>query len=191
MPLNGKEMLDSRTTKVLGALLISMTLGALILMLLENKSPRPQSFNMASIVSKVVDKSWANSNEDQRWQKIVVHTSADAKEPTQRCHFIINEKPVKGSWVTATNLWKNQLPGRHTYFRDFQHSSIGICVIGDFSSKRMHPDQFKALITLVHHLQRTGGILEHNIFFQSDVLSKYPKCGLFPTEQFQNQLLKN
>ena len=186
-------MIDSRTSKVLGALLISMTLGALILMLLENKSPRPLGTNMASIVGKIVDKSWADANASQRWQKIVVHTSPELKDQAQRCHFIINEKPVKGSWVTATKLWKNQLPGRHTYFRDFQQSGIGICVLGDFSSKRMPPKQFQALIALVHHLQKTGGIVENNIFFQSEIKNKgtYPDSRFFPTKQFQNQLLQN
>ena len=49
---SGNRMFDAtRTTRVLGALLVSMTVGALLLMLMESDPPRPSQSDRAAITS--------------------------------------------------------------------------------------------------------------------------------------------
>ena len=185
-------MVDNRTTRVLGALLVSMTLGALILMLMENKSPRPGRRDMAAVVCKIVDKSWDNKSSDKRWKRVVVRTSAGDDSMPEKCHFVVYETPDKGIWVKPTDYWKNQIPGTHTYANNYNADSIGVCIIGDFSKQKPSPKQFHALVSLVTHLQKLGGISADRVIFERDLNiqnNDAKKYAQFPLDRFE-ELLK-
>lgn len=186
---SGDRMIDARTTKVLGALLVAMTIGALLLMAMEAEPPRPSNNALASIRSSAA----AGLGEvSANWRKIVLHSSPDGKDSLpERCHFVVFAKSdAAGLWVRPTAIWKKQAPGHHVYVegQDFNSDSIGICLIGDFSRQGPTSEQFEALLALVHSLQTKCDIGYDNIYLSSE-LQTGDKPGLaFPIGAFKSRL---
>ena len=182
-------MNDARTTKVLGALLVAMTIGALLLMAMESEPPRPSSNALASIRSSAVV---GLGEVSRKWRRIVLHSSPDGKDSLpQRCHFVISAKPdANGLWVRPTALWKKQVPGHHVYVKghDFNSDSVGICLIGDFSRQGPSAEQFEALLAVVRSLQNKCGITPESIYLSSELKSGSRPGLAFPVGEFKSRL---
>ncbi|MCD4825878.1 MAG: peptidoglycan recognition protein family protein [Phycisphaerae bacterium] len=186
-------MIDSRTTKVLGALLVSMTIGSLLLMALESEPPRPSQNSMASIRSAVLPASFSAS---RPWRRVVVHSSADPRDQLpQRCHFIVRQTAdASGRRVLPTKLWSQQEAGQHVYVpgHDFNADSIGICIIGDFSTRAPSRKQMETLISLVNELQRKLDIPADSVYLQSELNPDRNLPGkAFPVGEFNASLHRN
>ncbi len=183
------RMIDARTTKVLGALLVAMTIGALLLMAMESEPPRPSSDALASIQSSAVVGLGDVSND---WRRIVLHSSLGGSDTLpDRCHFEIFAQPDSaGRWVRPTARWEHQAPGHHVYVEgnDFNADSIGICLIGDFSKQGPTAEQFEALLALVRSLQTKCNIKSENVYLSSE-LQPGTRPGLaFPVGEFKSRL---
>lgn len=186
---SGNRMIDARTTKVLGALLVAMTIGALLLMAMESEPPRPSSNALASIRSSAgVDL----GNVSRKWRRIVLHASPGGKDTLpQRCHFVVYAKPdANGLWVRPTARWEKQIPGHHVYVKgqDFNSDSIGVCLIGDFSKQGPGTEQFEALLSIVRSLQNKCSIKSDNIYLSSELKSGTRPGLAFPVGEFKSRL---
>jgi hypothetical protein len=182
-------MIDTRTTKVLGALLVAMTLGALLLMAMESQPPRPSSETLASIRSSAAVGGVLLS---PRWRRIVVHSSLGGADTLpQRCHFVVYAKPDEKGWqVRPTGLWRRQVAGHHVFVdgREFNSDSIGICLIGDFSTTGPDAGEFEALLGLIRSLQRKCGIRAENIYLASELTTSARPGLAFPVAEFNSRL---
>jgi len=178
----------TRTTRVLGALLVSMTLGALLLMLMESDPPRPSQSDRASIAGSVLGQ---HASVSRKWRRIIVHSATDSNSNLpKRCHFVIApETSPTGLGIRSTELWKRQKPGYHAL--DYNSDSIGICLIGDFSKRQLSQGQFDALISLVRDLQKTCRIDGDSVYLYSqlDASSRLPGKN-FPVADFDAALLQ-
>lgn len=186
---SGNRMIDVRTTKVLGALLVAMTVGALLLMAMESEPPRSSNNTLASIRSGAAV---GLGNVSHPWRRIVVHSSTGGKDTLPgRCHFVVSAKPDAGGvWIRSTACWKRQVPGHHVYVKghDFNADSIGVCLIGDFSNRSPDSGQFEALLTVIHSLQRRCGIKADSIYLSSELSSKPQPGRAFPVGEFNSRL---
>ena len=121
-------MVRSRTIRVLFALLIAMTVGALALMVLQTNPIRPPAQfaaiadgNQPGPVEAVFDT--AIPLQPTKWRNIVLHGSqAEHRNVADQCHFVIGESGA----VVVTALWKQQISGQHVSAagRDWNIDSI-------------------------------------------------------------------
>jgi hypothetical protein len=185
-------MASVRTRRVLGALFVSMTVGALILMMMESDPPRPDRLALANLQSRVIGQSDAIT---RPWRRIVVHASPGGPDTLpRRCHFIVDAfSPEQTQWVRATGLWRRQQPGRHVFLPggDFNTEAIGICVMGEFSVQPPSQAQFDALMTLVRELQKRCEIPADSVYLYDEL---FPESRLpgekFPTDEFNRRLYR-
>jgi len=185
----------SRTVKTLTALLVAMTLGALALMVLETEPVRPTAEPLT--VFRPPPAGAARVIHDTRvplqaiqWRYMVVHASLlPSGEAAKKCHFLV-EADGEDAWkVTATDHWLDQRAGGHIG-GFWQDSSIGICLIGDFSRRRPAPGQFASLIDLVNALQKECRISADRVYLHSDLVARSSLPGAaFPAAEFSDQLL--
>lgn len=193
--LAGNWMIDARTTKVLGALLVSMTAGALLLMALESEPPRPDRDELAIATGANLDRQdWTITHP---WKRIVIHASRGGRDSLPgRCHFVIDAAPLQPNTgiIRPTDLWQRQVPGHHVYVpgHDFNADSVGICLMGDFSRQSPPDVQFHALVALVRKLQRTCHIPADSVYLHSELNPDKPSPGpAFPVGSFNDRLLQN
>ncbi|MCK5114311.1 MAG: N-acetylmuramoyl-L-alanine amidase [Phycisphaerae bacterium] len=183
----------TRTTRVLGALLVSMTLGALLLMLMESDPPRPSQSDRASIAGSVLGQ---HASVSRKWRRVIIHSAADSNSNLPaRCHFVIEPKAdSQGLGVRSTELWKRQKPGYHALVaadRDYNADSIGICLVGDFSKNQLSQGQFDALVALVRDLQRSCTIDGDSVYLYSQLDAQSGSPGRnFPVADFDASLLQ-
>ena len=189
-------MAGSRTIKTLSALVGAMTVGAVLLMALETDPirPRPETLiTLAAHRSPVGELSIEPQVPIQpvKWRHAIVHA---AEWPDSRlargCHFII---AADGS-VKPTRLWQEQRDGRHISIagRDFNADSIGICLIGDFSSRRPSSEQFRSLVRLMRKIQQACSIPADHVYLRSDLDARSRLPGkAFPAQPFAEYLLRS
>ena len=188
-------MLRSRTIKTLTALLISMTVGAFALMILETAPVRPPSQSLAAIgplqgqLPRLINQT-AVPLQAIKWRNIVVHGSeAEDADIAQRCHFVI----ALDAEVRANDLWRRQLSGYHVYVpgRDLNADSIGICLMGDFTQNPPSQSQLAALTDLTIALQRALRIPADRVYLNCDLNAYSRSPGLaFPKAAFNQTLLR-
>jgi len=186
----------SRTVKTLTALFVSMTLGALALMMMETPpisvtaqplavlSPPP-----AGAAEVVYDTAAAISR--GRWTCVVVHSAADrSSQVAQGCHFIV-DRDNTGAWrVIATENWRKQQEGRHIAGY-WQSVSVGVCIIGNFSAQKPDKGQFDRLVELVNALQEVCRIPGDKVYLTSQLDARSTSPGqYFPAATFSARLLK-
>jgi len=151
-------MFGSRTIRTLTALLISMTLGAMALMVLETAPVRPHAEQLAAVGPPpgVIER--------------LIH---DTAVPIQ---------PVK---------WRNMIV-HGSDGRDFNADSIGICLVGDFSSSPPSQGQFDRLVQLTRALQRTLRLSADHIYLHSELDARSHSPGdAFPARAFNSSLLRS
>ncbi len=172
-----------RVAKVLAALLISMTAGAIILMALGDNPPSAGAFSLASLipVEKAVRSRIPQS--PGRWARIEIYYSgtragnieqlasldglASAKDIN--CHFVIcNGLGGDDGQIQPTEKWQRQwsiIPGR-TWYGSGQ--TIRVCVIAD--GKKAHPTDSQRQMTniLIDELSRMFGIRPEFVYYPGD-----------------------
>ena len=188
-------MTASRTVKTLSALLVAMTLGALVLWGLETQPVRPTAQPLA-----VLGPSSAGAGEvvygtpiplqPVQWRYVVVHASAGGTgRVADGCHFLI-APGLDGDWrITATGHWHHQRAGRHIggYWRE---GSVGVCLVGDFSRRPPPAEPFRLLVELVNTLQEACRISPDRVYLQRDLVAGSSSPGeAFPAERFSARLL--
>ncbi|MBN1943847.1 MAG: N-acetylmuramoyl-L-alanine amidase [Phycisphaerae bacterium] len=188
----GERMFTARTGKVLGSLLAAMTIGALLLMLMESDPPRPSESDLAGVRAVVLDETQPLAS---IWRRIVVHASDGGKDTLpSRCHFIVRATPdANGEWVAPTSLWRQQTPGQHIYVpdKDYNAESIGVCLMGEFDVVPPSRGQFQALLRLVRELQRSCNIPAENVYLRRQLHDQPPLPGnAFPVGTFDRGLLR-
>ena len=175
-----------RVAKVLAALLISMTTGAIVLMALGNDPPSAGPFCLSSYyrldsVEKAISSPAAQS--PNRWSCIEIYYSATKAGNIEQlaslngltspedinCHFVIcNGLGAGDGQILPTEKWKRQwsiIPGR-TWYGGGQ--TIRICVIADDKTARPTNLQVKRIETLVEALCRRFNIRPEYIYYPSD-----------------------
>ncbi|MHC4642842.1 MAG: hypothetical protein ACYS32_14460 [Planctomycetota bacterium] len=177
-----------RVAKVLAALLVSMTAGAIILMALGDNSPSAGLFSLSHFylqrldsVQKAVRSSAYQS--PGRWDRIEIYYSGTkagnieqlaslnglANVQDINCHFVIcNGLGGGNGHIQSTEKWQRQwslIPGRSWYGSG---QTVRVCVIAD--SKTAHPTDPQSQKTqiLVEELCRRFGILADSVYYPSN-----------------------
>ena len=188
-------MTGSRTIKTLTALVMAMTIGTFVLMLLEwDADPlEAPATRLAAVLA--TEKDFAEiirpgeaPYQPLKWRNVVVHSAPSADSPRALgCHFLVHPAAgARGACATATQRWDRQADGQHIRAAgyDFNRSSIGVCLIGEFSSRPPSRSQFEVLVALVRQLCRGGGIASDRVYVASVHLGKASPGPAFPAERF-------
>ena len=172
-----------RVAKVLAALLISMTTGAILLMALGNEPPSAGPFCLSSYyrldpVEKAVSSRVAQSPD--RWDSIEIYYSGTKAGNIEQlaslggfanpedidCHFVIcNDLGGGDGQIQPTEKWQRQwsiIPGR-TWYGSGQ--TIRICVIADDETARPTGLQIKRIEALVEALSRKFDIEPEYVYY--------------------------
>ncbi len=189
-------MVQSRTVRVLAALLIAMALGAFALMVLETNPIGSQS-NLAVLSKPGEAHNYSVVFETDvplqpiKWRNIIVHASV-AGGVADRCHFVIRPGAGGGDAVAiGTQLWKRQAESYHVTVpgRDWNADSVGICLMGDFSRRAPSSGQYSALVQLVQTLQSYFSISTDRVYLYRDLDSRTDSPGTaFPADDFWMRL---
>ena len=186
-------MVRSRTIKVLFALLIAMTVGALALMVLQTNPIRPAAqfaaiadANQPGPAEAVFDT--AIPLQPTKWRNIVVHGSqAERRNVADQSHFVIGESGA----VVVTALWKQQVSGQHVWAagRDWNTDSIGLCLMGDLSQRAPSSRQYRALLLLVRTLQEQFNVSADHVYLYRHLNVRTRSPGdAFPADHFSARL---
>jgi len=173
-----------------------MTLGTFVLMVLWEHTQPPRLF-VESLAATGGGAPGADAAvlrcdvafQPMKWRNVIVHSSLREDGPLAKgCHFVVRSRPgLDGRYVAATERWRNQLDGRHAYVRgyDLDRESIGICLVGDFSTRGPRREQFEALVELVRLLRRECIIPADRVYLANELPlpDKSPGPG-FPAELF-------
>ncbi len=172
-----------RIVKVLAALLISMTIGAIVLMALGNHPPSAGPFCLSSYyhldpIEKAISSQTTQS--PHRWNCIEIYYSNTKAGNLEQlaslngltspedinCHFVIcNGLGAGDGQIQSTEKWQRQwsiVPGQ-TWYGSSQ--TIRICVIAGGESVRPTNLQLKRTETLVETLSRKFNIQPEHIYY--------------------------
>jgi len=175
-----------RVAKVLAALLVSMTTGAIVLMALGNNAPSAGPFCLSSYwhldpVQKTISSQAARSPD--RWDCIEIYYSGTKagnirqlasvngiKAPEDiNCHFVIcNGLGGDDGRIMSTEKWKRQwsvIPNQTWYGSG---TTIRVCVIGDGSQSPATDAQVKRVDALVEALHHEFNITTESIYYPSN-----------------------
>jgi len=175
-----------RVAKVLAALLIAMTGGAIVLMALGNNPPAAGPFCLSSYyrldpVETAISSKAAQSRE--RWSSIEIHYSGTKAGNIEQlaslnglagpqdinCHFVIcNSLGGSDGQILPTEKWQKQwsiMPGR-TWYGSIR--TIRICVIADGRNSPPTDLQIKRTEALVEGLCRKFKIALELIYYPAD-----------------------
>lgn len=190
-------MLGSRTIKSLTALVASMTVGTLVLMLLETAPIRPSDDASLAAVSSDSQKTGQQVFSTQvpvksdTWRNVVIHaTGHEGAAIAEQCHFVLS---ADGSGFTATDLWRRQVAGSHIFApgRDWNSDTIGICLDGDFMFDAPAERQFELLTSLVRTVQQACDIPADRVYLHGELVPHSRSPGeAFPNEAFNRRLLR-
>lgn len=169
-----------RVVKVLGALLVSMTIGAFVLMALGNNAPADGPFSLSayyrlsSVDQAVQSKACQAPN---RWASIEIFFSGTKGGSLQQpagavdmnCHFVICNGSGGGDGeIQKTEQWQKQWgiqPGRTWQGSD---KTIRICLIGDGVNTLPTDYQLKRLEMLLEVLCRKFHISADSVYLPTD-----------------------
>lgn len=186
--------------KTLALLVASMSLGTLILWLMETDPARPSPPVNLRAVEKgpygaeltVVEQTKVPL-QSVKWRNIIVHDAGrGGLQVAQGCHFVVgNSRRVGDGIVQATKLWRRQVDGRHIDVPgyDFNANSVGICVLCDGRRAGPSAKQFNALVALVRALQVSCSIGPDHVYLHSQLGEPGCPGGRFPAEAFRRKLL--
>lgn len=168
-----------RVVKVLGALLVSMTVGAVVLMALGRNPPSAGPFclsayyRLTSVDQAVRSKACQTPT---RWTSIEIFFSGTKGRSLSQpgatdtnCHFVIcNGAGTGDGEIQTTDLWQNQYSIQPNRTWQGSNKTIRICLIGD-GVKVMPTDyQLKRLETLLEALCRKFNIPASQVFLPTD-----------------------
>ena len=191
-------MLAPRTVKTLTALFFAMTIGTLLLMWMDvepNRAPgtsltalRVSDENPLAVITRT-----RKPISDNKWQRIVIHSSVEGPAAIENSHFIVDPRPSGDSLcIRATDCWQDQAESNHVpYIRgaDWKTGSLGICLSGDFSKTPPTAEQMQSLKKLVTDLQRRFGTPAYRVHLYRDISSRNSPGAAFPDKELVAALL--
>ena len=174
-----------RVVKVLAALLVSMTAGAIVLMALSGKPPQAGPFSLSSYIGLPPIKDAVDSRVVQRsdrWNSIEVYYSGTragnieqlaslyglSRAADLNCHFVVcNGNGGKDGQILATEKWQRQwsiAPGR-TWYGESQ--TVRICVVALGRSPNTTPTEYqiKRVESLVEKLCQGFNIHPRSVLY--------------------------
>ncbi len=176
-----------RVAKVLAALLVSMTVGAIVLMALGDNPPSAGPFCLSSYLRLDPVEEAIRSRSSQspdRWRRIEVYYSGTKAGNVEQlaslrglsdhedinCHFVIcNGLGGGDGQIQPTEKWQRQwsiIPGQ-TWYGTSQ--TIRICIIADPPQRAYPTDcQIKRVETLVESLCRKFDVVAESVFYPGD-----------------------
>lgn len=170
-----------RTVKVLSALLVSMTIGAVVLMALGNNPPSAGAFCLSSyyrldpVENAILSKAPQTSS---RWNTIEVYYSGTkagnikqlvslkglSSEKDINCHFLIcNGLGGNDGQIETTEKWQRQWSAIPTATWFGSPQTIRICVVTDGTT--LTDSQIKRVDSLVEALHRKFRVKPANIYY--------------------------
>lgn len=183
-------MAKSRTVKTLTALVVSMTIGTFVLLALETQPIDPKAPELAARAeSPASDALLATDVElqDDRWQRIVIHTDREGDGIAERCHFVIDDRGI-----TPQDHWRRQSSPEHVAYRggrDYDADSIGICVRADYTRDGgVSQQRLDDLKRLVAALQEGCRIDRGYVYFHSTFTNRRRPAPAF-REALESALL--
>lgn len=165
-----------RVVKVLAALLVSMTFGAVVLMALSGRPPHAGPFSLACYIGLApISESLPSRavQQAERWRSIEVYFSGTAAGNIEQlaflydladkedlnCHFVVcNGAGGKNGQVIATARWQRQWSTIPNGQYSGPSEEIRICVIADGINTMATEYQIKRTYTLIDKLCRKFGI---------------------------------
>jgi hypothetical protein len=169
-----------RVVKVLAALLVSMTVGAFVLMALGNNPPSAGPFCLAAYyrldsVDHAIQSKACQS--PHRWNSIEIYFSGTKRGSLAQpagavdmdCHFLICNGAGGGNGeIQASENWQKQWSLRTSRTWQGSDRTIRICLIGDGVTTMPTNYQLKRLETLLEALCRKFGISADSVYLPSD-----------------------
>lgn len=214
-PVSGKKRLfDKRTIRVLGSLVVGMTLVSALLLVLE-----PDPTNRGSVLAlSAMDMSSQSARDEildvpgsHDWKYIIIHDSRGITGGMKQLddawndyyedrgmsasrgagyHFVVNDRG--NTQVEIAPRWKHQQAGDYVNGLNsdkWNREAIGICLMGDAENRsvRFKEDQITATVKLVRMLQEKYDIPRERIRIQVGRSADSP-APYFPTGQFMRQV---
>jgi len=146
---------------------------------------------------------------DKRWKYVIVHHSGSSVDTVRGMnayhkargmenglayHFVIGNGR-KGSGLNdgdiyIGNRWKKQLDGGHVATAALNRKSIGICLVGDFTSRGPSAKQMASLEALTHYLTSRCRIRLSRVKTHREINPRPTECpgDHFPSTSFRKQL---
>jgi hypothetical protein len=193
-------MFRSRAAKTLGILVAAMTVGTLALTAMETGPLQPSANHLAAVPGRPtpsVDRVVRGTSPLQRhkWRHIIVHADDDPRcGLVPACHFIVDLRdPAGGAVIRRTRRWDDQADGRHAFLPglDWNRTSIGICLLGDFTRTAPSPGQLNALVELTRRLQELTDIPRDRVYLAGQIGQEITSPGpAFPTRAYRGALLR-
>jgi len=170
----------------LAALLVSMTGGAIVLMVLSGKPPVAGPFSLSSYIGLDPIKQATRSRTAQhenRWDSIEIHYSATqagnieqlaslsglADPGDLNCHFVVcNGVGGKNGQVLSTERWQRQWSISPSRAWQGRGQAIRICIIADGTTTRPTDYQIKRVDTLIDKLRQTFSIRAKAVRYPQD-----------------------
>ena len=175
-----------RVAKVLAALLVSMTVGAVVLMVLGNNPPSAGPFclssyyRLGSIEAAIVSKA---AQSPDRWNSVEIYYSGTKAGNIEQlaslsgmsnpedinCHFCLcNGLGGGNGQIQSTEKWQRQwssIPGKIWYGSG---QTIRVCVVADGKTTRPTDFQVKRIEQLLEVLCRKFEIESQSVHYPSD-----------------------
>ena len=169
-----------RVVKVLAALLVSMTVGAFVLMALGNNPPSAGPFCLSAYyrldsVDHIVQSTACQA--PHRWNSIEIYFSGTKRGSLQQpagavdmsCHFVIcNGVGAGDGEIQASEPWQRQWSIRPSRTWQGSDKTIRICLIGDGVNTLPTNYQLKRLETLLEALCRKFAISADSVYLPRD-----------------------
>ena len=192
-----------RMTKVLGALVVCMGAAAVGLKVIQPDSLRSSTAFVVpdDLPTGDVGRVLKTQTPLRNWRGIVIHHSAMPSGNAERIdaahrargydglgyHFVLcNGDGGSDGEIQVGYRWDRQLEGAHAYVpkHRYNQTTIGICLIGNFSQSRPTKGQMKRLIKLVKVLRRRCRIDQKNIHLHNELKNTQCPGRYFPAESF-------
>ena len=183
------------------ALMAAMTVGTIVLIIMETPPIRPHVRSLIAAVSGQNDPLELIHRTDVplntlKWQNIVVHASGlEGDAIIDKCHFIVEQNAADGSSrIRPTELWIQQIHSNHIRGPNssFNENSIAICLVGNFTNSGPARGQFQELVSLARSLQFAFQISRGHVYLHRDLDAGSLSPGRsFPVGQFNDRLLRS
>ncbi|MBI5411177.1 MAG: N-acetylmuramoyl-L-alanine amidase, partial [Nitrospirae bacterium] len=107
-------------------------------------------------------------------------------------HFVIDNGTLgkRDGQIEIGPRWSRQQDGAHCNVGGMNEHGIGICLVGDFTTRPPSPAQLESLAYLVDQLGEYYRIPHSHVLRHRDVPGKHTACPgeAFPWQEFQEHL---
>lgn len=210
-----KRVFDKRTVRVLGSLVVGMTLVSAILLALEpDPGARVNALSLSAIDlgSDSARQEILVGPSDLDWNYIIIHDSRGITGGQQELdaawdreyarqgqsvprgagyHFVINDRFGQSEGdIEIARRWKDQLAGDYINGEQadmWNRQAIGICIMGDADNRAFSGDQIESTVKLVRLLQEAYGISRERVYVQTG-RSAGSAGAFFPNAEFYKQI---